>query len=88
MIWRAVDQSLRSHAARNAALASPLGPCDSDLGPLPQLPAGTAHAVNAADGLVVMADFVVIRPALAVEEDGAPEGERHLTKGFAVPRAP
>jgi hypothetical protein len=32
----------------------------------PQLPAGAAHAVHAAKGLAVVADFVVVRTALAV----------------------
>jgi len=35
-----------------------------------ELPVGAAQAVPAADGLAVVADFVILRAALAVEEDG------------------
>ena len=48
----------------------------SDLGPLPQLPAGAAHAVHAADSVAVVADFVIIRAGLVVEKDNVRERER------------
>ena len=43
--------------------------------PSPQLPPSAAHAVDPADGSAVVADFVIIRPALAVEEHGAAKDE-------------
>jgi hypothetical protein len=54
-------------------------PAIPDLCPLP-LAAGAAHAVNAADGPAVVADFVIVGPALAVEKNGAAEGEGHLKR--------
>ena len=47
----------------------------ADLGPLPQLPADAAEAENAADGPAFVADLMIVRPVLAVEEHGAAEGE-------------
>jgi hypothetical protein len=47
-----------------------------DVGPLPQLPFGAVHAVDAADSPGRHSGFRN-RPALAVEEEGATEGEAH-----------
>ena len=44
---------------------------------LPQLPPGAPKAKDAADGAAVITDLIIIRPALAVEKNGAAEGEGH-----------
>jgi hypothetical protein len=59
------------HPPRRSVRDSP----PADLRPLPQLSSRWCAAVDAADGPALMIDLVIIRPILAVERDGAPEGE-------------
>ena len=67
------------HPPRRSVRDSP----PADLRPLPQLSSRWCAAVDAADGPTLMIDLVIIRPILAVERDGAPEGE--VIEAPAVP---
>jgi len=67
------------HPPRRSVRDSP----PADLRPLPQLSSRWCAAVDAADGPALMIDLVIIRPILAVERDGAPEGE--VIEAPAVP---
>ena len=67
------------HPPRRSVRDSP----PADLRPLPQLSGRWCAAVDAADGPTLMIDLVIIRPILAVERDGAPEGE--VIEAPAVP---
>jgi len=68
-------------SATHPAVRSATAP--ADLRPLPQLSGRWCAAVDAADGPTLMIDLVIIRPILAVERDGAPEGE--VIEAPAVP---
>ena len=73
--------------ARNAALASSRLSATPPFGPCVGYPiwvhchSSRSVAIPAADGLAVVADFVILRVALAVEEDG-------LSVSPAPPQAP
>jgi hypothetical protein len=55
--------------------------------PSPQLPAGAVHAVNPANRPPVMANLLIIRQFLAVEEDGAAKCEVHSLSRRATIRS-
>jgi hypothetical protein len=59
--------------------------CQPALDPSPQLPAGAAHAINAANGPALVADFVIVRPALAVSKDGTAKGKGHRARPGVSP---
>jgi hypothetical protein len=48
-----------------------------NLRPAPKLAAGAVHAVDAADGLAGMDDFVIVRATVTVKPDDAAQGEDH-----------